>query len=80
MKMGEVYVDIRLKLHTDRTKKDNVICSHDLEDALALGDAICQDIRELKHYQGEVYSVELIKVGKANKIDISVADDFLISD
>ena len=77
--MSEVYVDIRLKIRTSRDKADNKIISHDLEDALSIGDAVCSDIRELEHYP-DVYGVELLKVGKSNSIDISLADDFLISD
>lgn len=77
--MSDVYFDIRVKIHTPRNKRDNVICSHDLEDALAIGDAICQEIRELKGYS-DVYDVSLMRVGKANNINISIADDFLVDD
>jgi hypothetical protein len=76
--MSDVFVDIRLKIHVPGGKA-GVVVNNDLEDALSIGDAVCSEIRELKHFP-DVYGVELIKIGKVNKIDISVADDFLISD
>ena len=75
--VSNLYVDIRLKIKPE--KRHNLYVSDDLERGLAIGDAVCNDIRELEHYP-DLYSVELIKIGKINNIEVSINEDLLLED
>lgn len=73
-----VYADIRVKMHV-KDRYNNSVCDYELEDGLAVADLICKEILGMDQYR-DVYSVEVIKVGKANPLVVNIPDDFLISE